>query len=104
MDSLYDHAVRIHRLENFLAKRKDNVTQTLYVDQVLSSLKCTRLKSHFWNRIAVVFEAEMTKATKTLHFLQQVLQAGYPKLLRIFLDLFAKISLISGEEEKNTYY
>lgn len=104
-DVIYSHTSKIHTLESYLCKRNDPVTHVKIMTQVE---KATRrrlevkgkwsLRAYFWCGVCGDLDGEIKNATRQSQFLLQVLQAGYPKLLRIFLDLFSRIKLITGDD------
>lgn len=103
-DVIYEMAFKMHTLESFLSRRNDSTTQTVLLEYVVKELSkhfkgdCKTVKQYFWKGLRDVLDLEIAVATKTSQFLLQVLQAGYPKLLRIFLDLYSRIKLVSGDE------
>lgn len=99
-DAIYEHACKVQTLETFLSRKKDNFTQITYLQNVVDYMKCSSIRSQFWIVLSQNLEKEIRLATKGSQFLLQVLQAGYPKLLRIFLDLFSKIALLRGSDEQ----
>ncbi|KAI8898021.1 hypothetical protein BC833DRAFT_620715 [Globomyces pollinis-pini] len=100
-DKIYTNACQLHTLEQYLTRRKNIVSQKSYLEIVLQEFKWTSLKNPFWTQLSQQLEDQIKKATKGSQFLLQVLQAGYPKLLRIFTDLFSRIQLLNGSNEKN---
>ncbi|KAJ3328066.1 Conserved oligomeric Golgi complex subunit, partial [Kappamyces sp. JEL0680] len=102
-DAIYAYTSKIHTLESFLSRRSDSSPQTFLLQYVLKELAekmhpQSTLKSYFWTRLCCTLDDEIKKCTRAATFLLQVLQAGYPKLLRIFNDLFARIRLVTGED------
>jgi conserved oligomeric Golgi complex subunit 5 len=94
----------MHTLESFLSRRNDSSTQTVLLEYVVKELSkqfkgdSKTIKQFFWKGLGDMLDSEITNSTKSSQFLLQVLQAGYPKLLRIFLDLYSRIKLVSGDE------
>jgi hypothetical protein len=69
---------------------------------VLGHLQCSGLRAHYWQTLSQNFDKEIRAATKLNPVLLQILQFGYPKLLRVFTDLFSKIALLVGSENNDT--
>jgi hypothetical protein len=101
-EHVYKYASHLHILDGFLSRKKDNVTQETYLQSVLTFMNCTSLRAHYWHVLSIHLDKTIRTATKNNPVLLQILQFGYPKLLRVFVDLFAKIALLSGSEEQKT--
>ena len=103
-DSIYTHTSKINSLEVFLSRKNDSASRVFLLQYVKSEMKGLMnedegLKSYFWRILCENLDIQLKAATKSANFLLQVLQAGYPKLLRIFSDLFGRIKLSTGQEE-----
>ncbi|KAG1810818.1 Golgi transport complex subunit 5-domain-containing protein [Suillus variegatus] len=72
--------------------KKDPVTQRSFIADVMKVLE-NKPTSTFWTSVGRSLEKYVRDAAKGSIFLQQTLSAGYPKLLRIFHKLFAKIAV-----------
>ncbi|RKO88423.1 Golgi transport complex subunit 5-domain-containing protein, partial [Blyttiomyces helicus] len=96
MDVMYENAVKVYLLEKVLARKRDLVTHVPFLDEVVKNMD-GNIVSYFSRILAHSFERELRLATKSSSFLQQVLQNGYPKLLRLFHDYFSRVAGISGE-------
>ena len=89
LDLVYTSTQKILYLEQFLSKQ--GVSQP----SLASSLGRDGLLKGFFANIAVIIQQVMDSSSKKYPNLHQMLYAGYPKLLRKFLDLFQKLSLIT---------
>ncbi|RIA93049.1 Golgi transport complex subunit 5-domain-containing protein [Glomus cerebriforme] len=90
MDEISESCSKIYTLERVLAGEKDTITHNTYLDEV-SKILDGGLIQHFWKILSLNFEKELKEATKGSTFLQQTFIGGYPKLLRLFHDFFAKL-------------
>lgn len=95
---IYSSSRKIINLQTYLLREKNNFSQESLIDPVLNQLDTKSLKMYFWLVLSQNLDVEIKKATKSSQFLLQVLQAGYPKLLRVFVDLFSKLSLTSTDD------
>nr|KAJ3421734.1 Conserved oligomeric Golgi complex subunit [Polyrhizophydium stewartii] len=104
-DAIYADAVKLYLLGKVLARKRDPITHISFLDQVVELLGGD-LTTLFWQAVSQNLDKELRLATKASQFLLQVLQAGYPRFMRIFHDLFTRVSLVSGsvfnESEKSS--
>ncbi|OJA08043.1 hypothetical protein AZE42_08584 [Rhizopogon vesiculosus] len=84
--------IKVYTLEKVLKLKKDPVTQRSFLDDVLQVLE-NKPSSTFWTYLGRSLEKYARDAAKGSTFLQQTLSSGYPKLLRLFHEFFAKIAV-----------
>ncbi|KAG2153694.1 Golgi transport complex subunit 5-domain-containing protein [Suillus bovinus] len=96
LDSLIEEmaacCIKVYTLEKALKMKKDPITQRLFLDNVTKVLE-NKPSSTFWTSLGRSLEKYARDAAKGSTFLQQTLSAGYPKLLRLFHNFFAKIAV-----------
>ncbi|TFK75335.1 hypothetical protein BDN72DRAFT_954963 [Pluteus cervinus] len=91
--SLTAHAhSRVYSLEKVLKVKKDATTQVNFLDEAMKLLD-SRPSTTFWSSLSQTLEKHAKDGAKTSTFLHQALSSGYPKLLRLFHELFAKIAV-----------
>ncbi|KAI9099496.1 Golgi transport complex subunit 5-domain-containing protein [Phlyctochytrium arcticum] len=95
MDVIYENASKVYQLERVLSRRRDPLTHTLFLDEVNKGLNDTLL-SYFWKSLSASFDRELRVATKSSQYLLHLFQSGYPRLLRLVHNVFARISVITG--------
>ncbi|WVQ85258.1 hypothetical protein IAT38_007423 [Cryptococcus sp. DSM 104549] len=84
--------IKVYTLEKVLRVKKDAVTQVEFLDEVMKKLD-EKPSFTFWTTLAKAFEAQTKEAARSSSWLQQALSTGYPRLLRLFHDFFAKIAV-----------
>lgn len=84
--------IKVYTLEKVLKAKRDAVTQVEFLEEVMRTLD-EKPSFTFWTTLAKAFEAQTKEAAKTSGWLQQALSTGYPRLLRLFHDFFAKIAV-----------
>ncbi|KAG0708347.1 Golgi transport complex subunit 5-domain-containing protein [Suillus ampliporus] len=84
--------IKVYTLEKVLKLKKDPVTQRSFLDDVIKVLE-NKPSSTFWTALGRSLEKYARDAAKGSTFLQQTLSSGYPKLLRLFHEFFAKIAV-----------
>ncbi|CAG8508079.1 745_t:CDS:10 [Ambispora leptoticha] len=76
--------------QSVMANEKDSTNQISFLDEVLKILD-SGLVQHFWKILSVNFEKELKESSRGSSFVQHALVGGYPKLLSLFQDFFARI-------------
>ncbi|KAJ3067856.1 Conserved oligomeric Golgi complex subunit [Podochytrium sp. JEL0797] len=94
MDIVFENTVKVYLLERVLARKKDPLTQLAYLDQVSGTVEGNLIK-YYWKMVSLNFEREIRSAVKCkcAPSFHQIFQIGYPKLLRLFHDLFSRLSV-----------
>ncbi|KAL5523935.1 hypothetical protein ACEPAG_8108 [Sanghuangporus baumii] len=89
---LADCCIKVLTLEKVLQLKKDTLTQTNFMDEAMKVLE-NKPSSTFWTVLARTLEKYCKEASRNSTFMQQTLSSGYPRLLRLFHELFAKIAV-----------
>ncbi|KAF8908809.1 Golgi transport complex subunit 5-domain-containing protein [Mucidula mucida] len=84
--------IKVYTLEKVLKLKKDTVTQSVFLDEAMKVLE-NKPSATFWTSLARALEKHAWDAAKSSTFLQQTLTNGYPRLLRLFHEFFAKIAV-----------
>ncbi|OCF41801.1 hypothetical protein I317_04407 [Kwoniella heveanensis CBS 569] len=84
--------IKVYTLEKVLKMKRDAVTQVEFLDEVMKTLD-EKPSFAFWTTLAKAFEAQSKEAVRFSPWLQQALSTGYPRLLRLFHDFFAKVAV-----------
>ncbi|THH05820.1 hypothetical protein EW145_g4520 [Phellinidium pouzarii] len=92
IEELADCCIKVYTLEKVLLLKKDTVTQTKFMDEAMKILE-NKPSSTFWTVLARALEKQCKDAARGSTFIQQTLSSGYPRLLRLFHEFFAKIAV-----------
>ncbi|CAE6430952.1 unnamed protein product [Rhizoctonia solani] len=84
--------IKVYNLEKVLKYKKDPVSQASFLDEAMAVLE-SKPTTTFWSGLARSLDKHSKEAAKGSTFLQQTLSTGYPRFLRLFHDLFAKIAV-----------
>lgn len=84
--------IKVYTLEKVLKLKKDPITQRSFLDDVMKVLE-SKPSSTFWASLGRSLDKYARDAAKGSTFLQQTLSSGYPRLLRLFHEFFAKIAV-----------
>ncbi|KAI0316244.1 Golgi transport complex subunit 5-domain-containing protein [Amylostereum chailletii] len=84
--------IKVYTLEKVLKLKKDPVSQVVFLDEAMKVLE-GKPSTTFWTALGRSLEKQSRDSAKNSTFLQQTLSSGYPRLLRLFHDFFAKIAV-----------
>ncbi|KAG6832503.1 hypothetical protein H0H87_001428 [Tephrocybe sp. NHM501043] len=102
IEDMADCCIKVYTLEKVLKLKKDTVTQALFLDEAMKLLE-NKPSATFWTSLGRSLEKHARDAAKSSTFLQQTLSTGYPKLLRLFHEFFAKIAVHTDTVYGPTY-
>lgn len=92
VEELTGCCVKVYTLEKVLKMKRDPVTGAVFLDEAMKVLE-DRPSTTFWSSLCRALEKQCKDAAKGSSFLQQTLSGGYPRLLRLFHEFFAKIAV-----------
>ncbi|EGO25368.1 hypothetical protein SERLADRAFT_448348 [Serpula lacrymans var. lacrymans S7.9] len=102
IEELTSCCIKVYTLERVLKLKKDAASQTVFLDEAMEMLE-NKPSATFWTSLSRALEKYARDAAKGSTFLQQTLSAGYPKLLRLFHEFFAKIAVHTDTVYTSTY-
>ncbi|EIW72791.1 hypothetical protein TREMEDRAFT_25851, partial [Tremella mesenterica DSM 1558] len=92
IEDIANCCIKVYTLEKVLRMKRDPNTQVDFLEEVMTTLD-DKPSFMFWTTLAKAFEAQTKEVAKSSVWLQQALSNGYPRLLRLFHDFFAKIAV-----------
>ena len=90
MDHIQNSHTQVMLLMTVLAKRRDPLTHLTFLEQ-LESQEFSHPSSVFWEETARIVSIEFRASTRASSQISQALEAEYPRLLRLFKDLFSRL-------------
>ncbi|XP_068132384.1 conserved oligomeric Golgi complex subunit 5 isoform X2 [Hyperolius riggenbachi] len=94
MDQIYSACVQVQHLQKVLAKKRDPVSHVCFIDEIAKDGQSDILYT-FWNSITCILSSQFEKATNSSTFLKQAFEGEYPKLLRLYNDLWKRLQQYS---------
>ncbi|KAI9329575.1 Golgi transport complex subunit 5-domain-containing protein [Zopfochytrium polystomum] len=91
MDTIYDQTVQVYIFEKVVSRRRDPLTQMSFMDEVVKVLDSSMI-NYYWKNVSATFDRELRNGTKMSSHFQQILQVGYPKMLRLFQEFSSRLS------------
>lgn len=95
LDVVYDKSCEVVCLQRLLCKKRDTVTHSLFFE--LLPEQSRQLLANFWNGVVKLIDKRLAAATAESNFLRQALEGEYPKLLRLFNDLWSRLHGVGTE-------
>ncbi|XP_069085933.1 conserved oligomeric Golgi complex subunit 5 [Pleurodeles waltl] len=94
MDQICAACVQVQHLQKVLIKKRDPVTHVCFIDEIAKEGQSDILYG-FWNAVTQILSTHFQKATQASTFLKQAFEGEYPKLLRLYNDLWKRLQQYS---------
>ncbi|XP_062374744.1 conserved oligomeric Golgi complex subunit 5 [Sardina pilchardus] len=95
MDQICAACGQVQHLQKVLTKKRDPVTHVCFIDEIIKDGQPDILYT-FWNSVTGTLSVEFQKATADSTFLKQALEGEYPKLLRLYNELWKRLQQYSS--------
>uniref|UniRef100_A0A8B9GNG0 Conserved oligomeric Golgi complex subunit 5 n=1 Tax=Astyanax mexicanus TaxID=7994 RepID=A0A8B9GNG0_ASTMX len=100
LEKLMDHILYavciVQHLQKVLTKKRDPVTHVCFIDEIVKEGHPDILYI-FWNSVTQMLSVELKKSTQASTFLKQALEGEYPKLLRLYNELWKRLQQYSAK-------
>lgn len=90
MDQTCAACRQVQHLQKVLIKKRDPVSHICFIDEIIKDGQPDIL-STFWTNVTDTLSQEFHRATEGSSFLKQAFEGEYPKLLRLFNDLWRRL-------------
>ncbi|XP_071081856.1 conserved oligomeric Golgi complex subunit 5-like [Haliotis cracherodii] len=96
MDSIYASCAQIQHLQKVLVKKRDPVTHVCFIEELAKHRHGdVNIIQEFWESVTNMLKTEFNGAAETSMFLKQAFEGEYPKLLRLYNDLWKRLHQFS---------
>ncbi|KAJ7124926.1 Golgi transport complex subunit 5-domain-containing protein [Mycena epipterygia] len=102
VEEMADCCVKVYTLEKVLKMKRDTISQVVFLDEAMKLLE-NKPSATFWTALGKSLEKHTRDSARGSTFLQQTLSTGYPRLLRLFHQFFAKIAVHTDTIYGQTY-
>ncbi|XP_062515247.1 conserved oligomeric Golgi complex subunit 5-like [Corticium candelabrum] len=92
IDTVSGSFKRVYQLQKVLAKKKDPGSQVCFVEELSQDSQKSSL-DHMWTSTVKILQEELAVAAQASIFVKHALESEYPKLLRLFNDLWEQLRL-----------
>ena len=103
LDVVHEKSCEMVCLQRLLCKKRDSVTHSLFVDLLPESGQSRQLLKAFWDGTVRLIERRLAAASGDSNFLRQALEGEFPKLLRLFNDLWSRLHVAAGAEADSPF-
>uniref|UniRef100_A0A672R808 Conserved oligomeric Golgi complex subunit 5 n=1 Tax=Sinocyclocheilus grahami TaxID=75366 RepID=A0A672R808_SINGR len=95
MDQICAACGQVQHLQKVLTKKRDPVSHVCFIDEIIKDGQPDILHT-FWSSVTQTLSEELQKATAASTFLKQALEGEYPKLLRLYNELWKRLQQYSA--------
>ncbi|XP_029318165.1 conserved oligomeric Golgi complex subunit 5 [Cottoperca gobio] len=95
MDQICAACRQVQHLQKVLMKKRDPVTHVCFIDEIIKDGQPDILYT-FWNDVTNTLSEEFHRATEASSFLKQAFEGEYPKLLRLYNELWRRLQQYSA--------
>ncbi|XP_077981435.1 conserved oligomeric Golgi complex subunit 5-like [Glandiceps talaboti] len=96
MDEIYSACGQVQHLQKVLAKKRDPVTHICFIDALIKEGHPGIMQT-FWDSVTHILTKEFTIAANSSTFVKQAFEGEYPKLLRLYNDLWRRLQQYSTD-------
>ncbi|XP_037619001.1 conserved oligomeric Golgi complex subunit 5 [Sebastes umbrosus] len=95
MDQICAACRQVQHLQKVLMKKRDPVTHVCFIDEINKDGQPDLLYT-FWTDVTSTLSEEFHRATEASSFLKQAFEGEYPKLLRLYNELWRRLQQYSA--------
>ncbi|EDL36904.1 mCG22471, isoform CRA_b [Mus musculus] len=105
MEKLMDHICaacgQVQHLQKVLTKKRDPVSHICFIEEIIKDGQ-PEILYMFWNAVTLALSSHFHSATNSSMFLKQAFEGEYPKLLRLYNDLWKRLQQ-SSQNTQGTF-
>ncbi|XP_038934049.1 conserved oligomeric Golgi complex subunit 5 isoform X1 [Rattus norvegicus] len=102
MEKLMDHICaacgQVQHLQKVLTKKRDPVSHICFIEEIVKDGQ-PEILYMFWNAVTLALSSHFHAATDSSMFLKQAFEGEYPKLLRLYNDLWKRLQQYSQNSQ-----
>ncbi|XP_072715729.1 conserved oligomeric Golgi complex subunit 5 isoform X2 [Ciconia boyciana] len=100
MDQICAACGQVQHLQKVLTKKRDPVSHVCFIEEVVKDGQSDILYK-FWTAVTQTLSSQFQSATDSSMFLKQAFEGEYPKLLRLYNDLWKRLQQYSQNIQRN---
>nr|XP_056702455.1 conserved oligomeric Golgi complex subunit 5 [Euleptes europaea] len=100
MDQICAACGQVQHLQKVLSKKRDPVTHVCFIDELAKDGQSDILYT-FWTAVTRTLASQFQTATDSSMFLKQAFEGEYPKLLRLYNDLWKRLQQYSENIQRH---
>ncbi|PKU40664.1 conserved oligomeric golgi complex subunit 5 [Limosa lapponica baueri] len=100
MDQICAACGQVQHLQKVLTKKRDPVSHVCFIEEIVKDGQSDILYK-FWTAVTQTLSSHFQSATDSSMFLKQAFEGEYPKLLRLYNDLWKRLQQYSENIQRN---
>uniref|UniRef100_A0A8C3TEM6 Conserved oligomeric Golgi complex subunit 5 n=1 Tax=Chelydra serpentina TaxID=8475 RepID=A0A8C3TEM6_CHESE len=100
MDQICAACAQVQHLQKVLTKKRDPVSHVCFIEEIVKEGQSDILYT-FWTAVTQTLSSQFQRATDSSVFLKQAFEGEYPKLLRLYNDLWKRLQQYSQNIQRN---
>nr|XP_048692290.1 conserved oligomeric Golgi complex subunit 5 isoform X2 [Caretta caretta] len=100
MDQICAACAQVQHLQKVLTKKRDPVSHVCFIEEIVKEGQSDILYT-FWTAVTQTLSSQFQMATDSSVFLKQAFEGEYPKLLRLYNDLWKRLQQYSQNIQRN---
>ncbi|XP_070557668.1 conserved oligomeric Golgi complex subunit 5-like [Ptychodera flava] len=96
MDQIYSCCGQVQHLQKVLAKKRDPVTHVCFIDAVIKEGQASIMHT-FWDSVTEILTRKFETEANSSMFVRQAFEGEYPKLLRLYNELWKRLQQYSAD-------
>ncbi|XP_065521994.1 conserved oligomeric Golgi complex subunit 5 isoform X3 [Lathamus discolor] len=100
MDQICAACGQVQHLQKVLTKKRDPVSHICFIEEIVKDGQSDILYK-FWTAVTQTLSSQFQSATDSSTFLKQAFEGEYPKLLRLYNDLWKRLQQYSQNIQRN---
>ncbi|XP_039372724.1 conserved oligomeric Golgi complex subunit 5 isoform X3 [Mauremys reevesii] len=100
MDQICAACAQVQHLQKVLTKKRDPVSHVCFIEEIVKEGQSDILYT-FWTAVTQTLSSQFQIATDSSVFLKQAFEGEYPKLLRLYNDLWKRLQQYSQNIQRN---
>ncbi|XP_006257873.1 conserved oligomeric Golgi complex subunit 5 isoform X2 [Alligator mississippiensis] len=100
MDQICAACGQVQHLQKVLTKKRDPVSHVCFIEEIVKEGQ-SDIFYKFWTAVTQTLSSQFQTATDSSMFLKQAFEGEYPKLLRLYNDLWKRLQQYSQNIQRN---
>ncbi|OXB75698.1 UNVERIFIED_CONTAM: hypothetical protein H355_016215, partial [Colinus virginianus] len=100
MDQICAACGQVQHLQKLLTKKRDPISHVCFIEEIVKDGQSDILYK-FWTAVTQTLSSQFQSATDSSMFLKQAFEGEYPKLLRLYNDLWKRLQQYSQNIQRN---
>ncbi|XP_023206149.1 conserved oligomeric Golgi complex subunit 5 isoform X1 [Xiphophorus maculatus] len=96
MDQICAACRQVQHLQKVLMKKRDPVSHVCFIDEIIKQDGQPDILYTFWTDVTGTLSEDFHRATEASSFLKQAFEGEYPKLLRLYNELWRRLQQYSA--------